>query len=207
MGERLEHVTLEKLSPEELRSRHLDTLRFLLSLSSEDENRLSLDSLQGRAVDISNKNDVGLEALEELGVEEITEICLPTTRFYYLEEEIQENKRRLVRRLGFIPDNTIRLVTIFDHSDHFISTQAAHEIKRILVPGGQYLVTCRDLTKVPRNDEDLPELDKETGTIARALTLQAYLHNLPDLPNLWHQMGDSYAPNKFAAIYTKPGRV
>jgi hypothetical protein len=209
MGERLGSTTLEKLSPEELRNRHLDTLRFFLLPPSTLENRLSLDCLTGPALDISNKDGAGIEALEELGIENVTGICLPTTRLYYLDEEILENREKLVERLKFIPDNTIRLATIFDHSDNFISTQTAREIERVLVPEGQCLITCRDMSKTPQDDEGFPRIDGEIeGPVLRGLMVLARVTRAPRLLRLssWHQMGDSYAPNRFAAVYTKPGR-
>jgi hypothetical protein len=209
MGERLSSTTLEKLSPEELRNRHLDTLRFFLLPPSTLENRLSLDSLQGRALDISNKDGAGVEALEELGIENVTGICLPATRLYYLDKEILENKRRLVEQLESTPGNTIRLVTIFDHSDNFVSTQAAREIERILVPEGQCLITYRDMSKTPQDDEDFPRIDGEIeGPVPRGLMALAHAIRVPRLLRLssWYEMGDRYAPNRFAAIYTKPGK-
>jgi hypothetical protein len=204
-------VSLQEFSPEELVARHLDVLRFFIFPPSGCEDRISLSCLKGQALDISNKNGAGVEALTDLGVRSVRRICLPITKHYYIEEERQRNKKELLGRLGQIPDNVIGLVTIFDHDDHFIATEAACEIERILTPGGQCLVTCREEDGVPRDDEnddkDFPEVNEEIeGPVMRGLLALAYLGESSDLfYTTLYSMGERYAPNCLVGIYTKPG--
>jgi hypothetical protein len=204
-------VALEEFTPEEQRLRHLDTLRFFVFPPSGCEDRLPLDCLQGRALDISNKNGAGVEALRDLGISDVREICLPTTNLYYIEEEREKNRKELIQRLGYIPDSSVKLVTIFDHSDRFIATQAAREIERILVPGGQCLITYREMGRAPRDDgdddKDFPEVNEEIeGPVIRGLLALAYLGESSDLfYTTLYSMGDRYAPNLLVRIYTKPG--
>jgi len=209
MGETIQpiDVALEEFTPEELKSRHLDILRFFMLPPSGCKDRIPLACLKGRALDISNKNDAGKEALKDLGVRRVREICLPITQLYYVEEERQRNKKELLERLGQIPDNIIGLVTIFDHDDCFIATEVAREIERILAPGGQCLVTCRKESLAPQNDEDLPDIDKtRISLLWRSIILDAHLRGIPDLLHpSWYSMGDKYAPNRLVGIYTKPG--
>lgn len=212
MGETIQSidVRLEKFTPEELRSRHLDTLRFFIFPPSGYEDRLPLGCLQGRAFDISNKNGAGVEALRDLGISDVREICLPTTNLYYIEEEREKNRKELIQQLGYIPDSSVKLVTIFDHSDRFIATQAAREIERILVPEGQCLITYREMGSAPRDDEnddkDFPEENEEIeGPVFRGLLVMGYLGESSDLfYTTLYSMDDRYAPNRFVAIYTKP---
>lgn len=198
--ERLEEVLdVDKLSLEELSQRHAALLRYLLEAGySHPEGPLFLspENLQGTVLDIHcGCCDAGERALRAIGARRVDSISVPKPRVFSSEPgldyvaERESVKLHLVAHLRQIPSASIGFITAFDHWGGLVATRADRQIERILVPGGQRLITIRDRTNIPTQDESLANLSRFVS--------------LPDLGRVWHRMDDKFYPNAAVNIFTK----
>lgn len=187
---------------EDIKQSHRALVKALLE--GYKEIRLDSRNLTGFAIDISTRDIAGSAVLKILGAKLMGAFHLSVDKD--LPRDLQdimqkENQQFLIERLKLVPDQSVALVTVFDHSDRLIGTQAGREIERILIPGGQRIITVESMDDSPRQDEFVKP---SRGSNGKFVTHAIEYASLPDLGSAWYDTERKFAPNNFVSLYTKP---